>query len=101
MVEIIVPHRVEPMPAVFDWRYVLGMLRLVLRDHDDAARMRSCAHPTRELGDDMGFARVVHALRSVEAQAVQVELADPVACIADEVLAHALRVGAVEIDRLS
>lgn len=55
----------------------------------------------RQLGQDVAGARVVDALRGVQAQAIEVDVAYPVAGVLRDELAHARAAVAVEVDRLS
>ena len=99
--EVVVPHRVEAEAAPLGRQQLLRMLRLVLGDHDDRARLRGFARSARELREDVRSAVVEDRLRRVEAQSVQVELADPVARVAENEIARALRVLAVEVQRFA
>ena len=76
------------------------MLRLVLADDERRAAARLLAHAARDGSEDVLFGVVEDALRGVDAEAVEVELADPVRGVRDEELAEHGRDGVVEVQRL-
>ena len=74
------------------------MLRFVLGDEDHVAGRGLLPHARRHLRDDVLVGRIEDALRGVEPQAVEVELANPVRGVLDHELPHRTGVGPVEVD---
>ena len=101
MVQIVVPDAVEAEAAGLRRPDEIGVLRLVLRDEDDAARSRRLAGRAPEGGDDVILAVVVDVLRRVEAQTVEAIFVDPVGGVGDGEVTHADAVGAVVVERLA
>ena len=101
VVEVVVPERVESVAAAGGRAGEARLLRLVLGDDDRLAPARRLAHPAGDRCEDVFVGVVEDALRRVEAQAVHVELLDPVARVGDEELADVLGVRPVEVDRLA
>src|SRR5947209_12677264 len=99
--KVVVPEAVESVAAALKRSDEARLLRLVLGDDERRSARRRRAHLARERSDDVVAGIVVDALRRVEAQAVEVELLDPVARVRDEELAHGPRVLAVEVDGLA
>ena len=65
------------------------------------ARRGLLSHARRNLRDDVLVGRVEDALRGVEPQPVEVELANPVRRVLDHELAHGTGIGPVEVDRVT
>ena len=76
----------------------MGVLRFVLPNQDDVALAGRVPCRLGDLAENMRFGVVVDILGCIEAQAVQVELADPVRGIFEEVLPDRGGVFAVEVD---
>ena len=91
VMEVVVPHRVETEAAALGRQQLLRVLRLVLGDHDDRARLRRFACDLGELLENVRLAVVEDRLRRVQAQAVEVKLAQPIARVAQNEIARALR----------
>ena len=101
VVVVVVPHRVEAVAAGRGRSERVDALRLVLRHEHDGAGEGGAARRRGELGNDVRTARVVHRLRRVEPQAVEMELADPVLGVPHHELAHRRGMRPVEIDRVA
>src|SRR6185437_2354725 len=79
VVEVVVPERVEAVPAGAARTGELRFLRLVLADDDRGAPAGAGTSRRRQLGDDVRRRAVGDGLRGIETQTVEVELFDPVA----------------------
>src|SRR5205085_426934 len=99
--KVVVPEAVESVAAALKRSDEARLLRLVLGDDYGRPARRRLARLARKRGDDVVAGVVVDALRGVEAQAVHVELLDPVAHVRQEELADVLRVMSVEVDGLA
>ena len=89
VVEIIVPERVEAMAAALRGAHQPRVLRFVLADEHDVAAMRRLPRRPHDGGDHVLVRGVEDGLRRVKAQAVEVELVDPIGGVGDEELADA------------
>ncbi len=93
VMKVVVPEAVEPVAENHP-----RVLRLVLADDDGRAPPRGAAHLARQRREKVLVRVVRDALRGVEAEAVEVELLDPVARVREEELADGRGVPAVEVD---
>ena len=89
MVEVVVPHRVEATPALVERTDELRLLGLGLGEDEDRAFARGRARARADLAEDVDGGCIMDALRRVEAEAVEMELVDPVGSVRGEVLARA------------
>src|SRR5690606_13496363 len=101
VMDIVVPHRIDAESAALRRQEMLAALGLVLRRDDDASGWSGGARLLDELGEHVPLARVEDRLGRVEPQAVEMELANPIACIADHEIARALRKLIVEVECVS
>ena len=82
---VVVPQRVEAVAAARRIAHQARVLRLVFGDDVDRALAAARrADAPDDVGEDVRRRRVLDVLRRVEAQAVEVELVDPVARVLDE-----------------
>src|SRR5437588_10521953 len=98
--KVVVPEAVESVAAALERSDEARLLRLVLGDDYRRPARRRLARLARERGDDVVAGVVVDALRGVEAQAVHVELVDPVAEVREEEIEDVHEYGAVHGDGL-
>src|SRR5690242_15106739 len=101
MMKVVIPERVEIIAAAGGGTDQLGSLGLVLGHDDRRPAARGGSYLAPDGGDDVIRRGVEEVLRRVQAQPVEVILLDPVAGIGEEELAHGLRSGAVEIERVT
>src|SRR5208283_4196542 len=101
VMEIVVPQRVEPIPAALDWAYQLRLLLLVLADDKGGSAVPRRSHLPDDGGDNMICRSIEDLLRRVEPQPVEMIFVDPIARIAQEEFAHRTGIGAVEVDRIA
>jgi hypothetical protein len=101
VMEIVVPERVHSVPALGLRFHEPRLLRLVLGNDYRLPRPRRRAHLADDGREDVVGAGIEDALRRVEAQAVEVELLDPVAGVGEKERAHGPAVRAVEVERLA
>ena len=98
--KVVVIERVESKSAAILGLQKTHVLRFVFsRQHDRPALAVRCA--SRLMAQDMFGGIVQDRLRGVGAQAVEMELVDPVTSIGDEKISHRSRIGVVEVDRLA
>ena len=96
--EVVVPRHVEAVASTRRRAQQRHVLRLVLGDEQRGPTARRFAYATADRREDVVVGGVVNRLGRVEAQAVEVELVDPVSGVGDEELAHGTRIGAVEVE---
>src|SRR6185503_9346481 len=89
VVKVVVPEAVEPIASLCRTAYQARLLGLVLSHDDRRASSGSVSHDLGDLGKDVGRRVVKDLLSCVQAQAVEVELVDPVR----RVLANSSRTG--------
>ena len=98
VVQVVVPQRIEPEAARGLRPHEPHVLRLVLGDEDDARGAPPLPDASRDSREDVFVRAVVDALRGVEPQAVEVELANPVRGVLHDELADRRGAGPVEVD---
>ena len=100
MVEVVGPHGVEPEPAFRGRQHDLAIVVVGLGGdvQGPVEQRRLLARRLGQLGQHVHGARVEDRVDGVQPQPVDVELAHPVTRVVDEVPAHALAVGPVEVD---
>ena len=96
--EIVVPERVETVPALIERADQSRLLRLVLGTQDNRAGAGAGARRPSDFREDVRARVVENLLGGVEPQAIEVKFLDPVARVRDKQLADRPRIGAVEID---
>lgn len=98
VVEVIEPHRVEPVAALLARQHDAFVGALVLADEEEpAAELRAeGAHCVGQLGEEVTRRRVEHGVRCIEAQAVEVAVGQPHARVVDEEAPHLPAARAVE-----
>ena len=99
MVHVVVPlRRVQARRAALVARQPACLVGAVLKDEMHVAAGQGGAHALGDLGDDVRPAVVEDGVHGIEAQAVEVELLEPVERVVDEEVAHRRAFGAIEID---
>ncbi len=101
MVKIVVPQRIEPVPAALRRAHQSGVLRLVFADDDRVPAASSPADLAGYRRQDVHVGGVEHLLGRVEAQPVEVVFLGPIAGIGEHEFANRPAVGPVKIDRLA
>ena len=102
VMEVVVPHAVQAVAAVVGGARRGARPAARARRRSDVARPRAAARTRRPIAARTCSGDVVvDGVGGVEAQAVEVELVDPVAGVGDEELAHRARARAVEVQRLA
>src|SRR5688572_18686108 len=96
---VVVPEGIQTESAFVRGSEEADILGLVFADDERPTRARRLSDLRAHLSDDVDRAVVVHVLRCVETQAIEMELLDPVARIRDDELAYRLRLFPVEVDR--
>ena len=99
VVEVVGPGRVAAPAAVGGLPHHLGVVHARFGDHDRALVDR--VHAAGERGDEVLRAGVHQRVDRVEAQAVEVEVADPALGGLEDPLADGVRAGVVEVHRLA
>ena len=99
-VHVVVPLRVAEQRPVLRIAWQTARIVQVVFENQvqGPGAARPFAHRAGQLVDEMRRAAVVHRVHSVEAQAVEVELLDPVQRVVDEEVAHRAARLRVEID---
>ena len=88
VVPVLAPDGVEAVAVDARPPEQARVLRLALADEEDRAAARRGARRRAQLGDDMLARGVANRLRRIEAQAVEVELANPIGGVLDHELTH-------------
>src|SRR5262249_47439680 len=101
VVKIIVPDRVEPTAASPRRAGQLGTLRFILADKHDRPLSSGAARFLRNRRENMFWRAVEHLLRRIEAQAIEMKLFNPIACVRQEEFANSGRIVGIEIDRFA
>src|SRR5204863_3797101 len=97
VMKVVVPHRVETVAAGIDGTHELRRLRLALGHENNRTAACGVPRPAADLAEDVPARAVVNRLRGVKTQTIELKLVYPVGAVVREVIAHGLRVGAVEV----
>src|SRR5665213_2822894 len=101
VVEIVVPQRVEAIPAGLGRAHHSGVLRLVFGGDEGFAAACGSPHLPLDRRQDVIARRIENLLGRVEPQPAQMIFVDPIAGIGDEELAHREPIRSFEIERLA
>src|SRR5579871_4888720 len=103
MMEVVTPLAVKAVPAFFTGVQHLGVIEIAFGDDWDrtAETFGKRAHFRLKLCEEGVRAEVEDPMDSVETQRVDVKVLGPIERIIDEVAAHRVAIGAVEVDRFS
>ena len=99
VVEVVRPDRVEGPPAPLLRLHDVDQIPAVLRNHEDAARVRRLSHACLHLGEQVSWRLVDERPAGIHPQSVDVVLADPVSRVLDEELAHGAARLAIQVHR--
>src|ERR1700674_5780547 len=98
---VVVPQRIETVSVFAQRANESRILRLVLGDEHNLPIAGGLASPPAD-GDQNVLLRLVEdALRRVEPQAIEMKFVNPISRVPDEELPDAVRILAVEIDRIA
>jgi hypothetical protein len=86
--EVIVPERVEAIPAALWWADQFRVLGFVLGHQKRGTPTGRVSHTAGYGRENMVCGGIVDVLGGIQAQAVEVKFLDPVAGIGNEKLAH-------------
>src|SRR5215831_8567822 len=101
VMKVIVPQGIQTITPLL-WRsHELRLLRLILRDEENRASASSFAHLPGDGGEDVVGGGIIDVLGGIEAQAIEMELVDPIRGVGDEELTDRTGERAVEVDRLA
>ena len=96
--EIVIPQRVQSVPALV-WRlHKLHLLRFILGDQDHLARGGTFANFAGHGAQNVISGGVVDVLRGIQPETIQMELVDPVAGVRDAEFAHWIGFVAIVVD---
>src|SRR5262249_36765097 len=101
VMKIVVPDRVEIVPAFFARQNQLRFLPLVLSDQNDLAWFGGLTRGPADLAADVFVGTVFNLRLRVEAETVEVKVGHPAAAVGDEKVANWARVWSVKIDHFA
>ena len=101
VMEIVVVQPVQSAAAAIRWTQQLGLLGLVLGDDHDLAISGCRSSPLRQRGNDVFGRRIEDLLRRIQAEPVDVILANPVLDVGQHQLADRRGLRSIEVERLT
>src|SRR5579864_4176891 len=98
---VIIPYGIEAVTPLIERADESRILGFVFGDDKGRAARSGAAHRPNKSGVDVLGGSVEDLLGSIEAQAVQVELIDPIRGVGAEKFPHGTGILAVKVDRLA